>query len=174
MPDYTPSSKLAEVIERIAYVIEEATPTLAPSVAFARHTDATCKLEHLTDPDGRIRRFEVRSEQPNYGMLTWGRAKASYKRILRIRVGYPACDYYPEADDETVDSYRYLTEDLKSDDFKLIAKQLEAAVCFAALDGDHPAIDEVDIVLLRGEQDEASGRVRSLLYGVEFVEDFDA
>jgi len=93
---YTPSSKLAEVIERLSYVIEESTPTLAASVLFVRHTDTTCKLEHLTDPEGRIRRFEIRSETPSYGLLAWGVNVASLARVLRIRVGYPACDYYPE------------------------------------------------------------------------------
>lgn len=172
MSDYTPSSKLAEVVERLAYVIEEATPTLAASVLFVRHTDTTCKLEHLTDPEGRIRRFEIRSETPSYGLLAWGVNVASLARVLRIRVGYPACDYYPEADDEIVDGYRYLTEDLKSDDAKLLIRLIEGNACFAAQDGDHPAISGVQLALLRGEVDEAGGKVRSLLYGLQFVETY--
>jgi hypothetical protein len=172
VPDYTPQSKLAEVIERVAFVIESATPTIAPSVPFQRHTDTTCKLEHLTDPEGRVRRFEIRSESPSYGMLAWGVNIASLARVLRIRIGYPACDFYPEADDELVDGHRYLTEDLKSDDAKLLIRLLEGNACFAAQDDDHPAIENVQLPLLRGEIDEASGKVRALLYGVEYQETY--
>lgn len=172
MTTYTPSSKLAEVIERLYYVIEESTPTLAPSVPFTRHEDPTCKLEVLSDPEGRIRRVEIRSEAPSYGLLAWGVNVASLARVLRIRVGYPASMLYPETDDETVDGYRYLTEDLKSDDAKLLIRLIEGNACFAAQDGDHPAISGVQLALLRGEVDEAGGKVRSLLYGVQFVETY--
>jgi hypothetical protein len=169
---YTPSSKLAEIIERVAYVIESATPTLAASVLFVRHTDTTCKLENLTDPEGRIRRFEVRSEAPSYGLLNSGANFASLKRVLRIRIGYPLCDYYPEADDETVGGYRYLTEDLRSDDAKLLIRLLEGGALFSALDVDHPAIENAMLPLLRGEASESGGRVTSLLYGVDYAETY--
>lgn len=172
MPDYTPTSILAKATTRVLCVITELTPTLAPSVEFVEHTDTTTTLENLTDPEGRIRRVEIKSESPSYGALAWGRYKASLKRVLKIRIGYPACDYYPEADDEEVDGDRYRTEDLKLDDFRLLINALENGGMFGALDADHPAINGVEIVRLGGERDEAGGRVRTILYGLEVVEDY--
>ena len=169
---YTPTSVLARATTRVMYALTQLTPTLAPSVLFLEHTDTTTRLEDLTDPDGRIRRIEVKSESPSYGNLSWGSTKSSLKRILKIRVGYPAADYYPEADDEEVDGDRYRTEDLKLDDFRQISYQLEANRCFGDFDADHPTISNVEIVRLSGERDEARGRVRTILYGLEVVETY--
>jgi hypothetical protein len=167
----TATSKIAAVIERVSYVIESLTPTLAPSVLFTRHTDTTCRLESVTDP-GRLRAFEVRAEQPSYGLLASGAATLNLQRVLRIRVGYPLAHYHPEDPDDLVDGERYLTEDLKGDDFRLIMRAIEGDAAFAALDGDHPVITGATLPLLRGEQDEAGGRVRSVLYGVQIEETY--
>lgn len=168
MPSYTTTSKASEILERLAYVLEEATPDLAPSVTWTRHTDTSSKLEHQTDP-GRFRLFTVTKVSASYGTMTWGQNKASFDFGLKISVGYPAADYYPEADDETVDGYRYLTEDLKLSDFEQIVRLIEGDAPWAAIDGDHPAISDVQLALLRSAQDEAGGKIRSIVYGVQLV-----
>lgn len=171
MPDYDLSTKLSEVIERVLYLIENATPTLAPSVVFQQPDDETTTLENLTDPDGRIRRFEVVSQDPAYGNLFWGSTKASYALILKIRIGYPLSRYYPEPDDETVDGDRFLVEHLINHDRKIICQLLEDADNFGAIDS-LSAISDVQLALLKGELIEYSGRVRSMLWGVQIVETF--
>lgn len=168
MPDYTTTAKSAEIIERLSYVLEEATPELAPSVAFQRHTDSTCKLESVTDPE-RFRYFTIKTVSSSYGLMAWGSASASFDFGIKISVGYPAADYYPEADDETVDGYRYLTEDLRQHDFEQIVRLVEGNTPWAEQDVDHPAITNVQLGLLRGAFDEAGGRVRSIAYGVQLV-----
>ena len=168
MAAYSTTSKASEVIERISYLLEQATPDLAPSVLWARHTDTSCHVQDVTDP-ARFRLFTVRKVSAAYGLMTWGQAKASFDFGIKISVGYPAADYYPEADDEIVDGYRYLTEDLKLSDFEQIVRLLEADAPWEAIDGDHPAISDVQIALLRGATDEYEGRIRSITYGVQLV-----
>jgi hypothetical protein len=168
MPDYTTTAKSSEVIERIAYLLEEATPEIAPSVTLTRHTDTTCLLQDVTDP-GRFRLFTVRATSAQYGTMSWSRTTASFDFGIKISVGYPAADYYPEADDEEVDGYRYLTEDLKVSDFEQIVKLVEGSAPWDQQDADHPAITQVQVGLLRGAFDEAGGRVRSIIYGVQLA-----
>lgn len=171
MPDYDVTAKTSEVIERISYLIENATPTLAPSVLLQRTDDDFAELENLTDPDGRIRRFEVIARDPSYGNLFWGATKASYDFLIHIRIGYPLGKYYPLPDDETVDGERFQVEDIIAHDRKLIAQLLEDADNFGAID-DLSAVSDVQLALLRGERVEAGGRVRAMLYGVQLVETF--
>lgn len=170
---YSVSAKSSEVIERISYLLENATPTLAPTeYLFVRQDDDSCALEDLTDPYGRVRRFVVEARDPEYGAMFFGDASASYEFLIHIRIGYPKGRWWPIADDETVDGDRYLVEDLIAHDRKLVAQLLENADNWGAIDS-LSAISNVQLALLRGEIRESRGKVVAMLYGVQLVETFE-
>lgn len=159
----------AQIIERVSYLIESLTPELAPTAnrpetdnpdGFIRHSDNTCRIQTVTDP-GRLRLIEVTLEQPKIGAFAYSTATSSFEKILRVRRGYPSEAY------ETIDGTEYLVEDLKQHDAEQIDRVLIGGGLGNAV-GALPAIAGLTLVRLAGEQDEFNGRVRSLLYGVNF------
>lgn len=165
-----PLSIAAQIIERVYYVLESLTLDLAPTNnrpetdtpdGFARHTDNTTQLEYVTDP-GRLRLIEVKMELPRRGAFAMSTTTSSFEKVLRIRRGYPKEAY------ETIDGTGYDVEDLKQSDMEQIDRVISGGALGNEIDAEHPAIPGVTLVRLEGEQDEFDGRVRSLLYGVNF------
>jgi len=163
------TSIASQIIERVTYIIEQLVPEIAPTHnrpgdhpdGFIRHSDNTCRLQYVTDP-GRLRLIEVVMELPRRGAFAMTGTTSSFEKILRIRRGYPMEQY------ETINGTQYLVEDLKQHDAEQIDRVISGGALGNAIDADHPAIPGVTLVRLDGEQDEFNGRVRSLLYGVNF------
>lgn len=166
----TPLSIAAQIIERVTYVLVNLTLDLAPTNnrpetdtpdGFARHTDNTCSLDKVTDP-GRLRLIQVLMETPSRGAFSMSTSTSSFEKVLRIRRGYPKEVF------ETIDGTEYTVDDLKQSDMEQIDRVVAGGILQNEIDTDHPAIPGVTLVRLEGEQDEFDGRVRSLLYGVNF------
>jgi hypothetical protein len=158
-PSYAIASKASELKRRVIYVIEREVPELAPSVLYRLHTDTTCRLDDVTEPE-RFRLFEVIFETPNLGGDHWGESKNAYATRFRVRMGYPLGAY------EEIEGTEYLVDELKDHDFEQLDDVLEGGAPFAALDADHPAIGDFKIIALEGQVDR--GRVRETIYQIDY------
>lgn len=156
----------SQVRERVAYLLSEATPSLAPGQPFVPiddDEDNFCALEDITEP-ARLRMFEVVALSPK-AVMPWGSAYASYEHGFAIRLGYSLQRR------EEIDGTSYKVQDLKDHDFKQIDWLLQAGAPWSEIDGDHPEIGGVRLALLGDVVDEADGRVRAIRYAIIFEQE---
>ncbi len=164
-----PTVTSAQVIERITVLVEALTPTLCPSVLFRRHEETDCKLQYVTDP-ARFRLIKVSLENPRISQwASKAGSSTNFDKALRLRIGYPAADYYPEDPDEVdADGNRHLTEDLKEMDVELIRRLLDGTPFAANLELGLLLLPGVKLTRFAGASDAFDGQVKDIFYDLAF------